>query len=124
MYWIMFSLITIITLFFALGCVMTIKEDGNGTPFFFVTVICGLLIWAFIENKTYETGKPTDIPINKVSVMKDKEVVIIRYNSYMETFNTKKEYDAISDSSFVLQETTEYNIQGEENGKKYNLVIK
>jgi hypothetical protein len=125
MYWIFFSLIALITLFFVIGFFIMIKEDGETAGNLFIgSAICGLVMWIFIENKTYKVGSPKDIKPKEISIMKDKEVAILRYKNFQETYNIKKEYDAISDSTFTLQETTEYNIQGEENGKTYKLVTK
>lgn len=125
MYWILFSLIALITLFFVVGFFTMLKEDGETAGNLFIgSVICGLVMWIFIENKTYKVGLPKDIKPKEISIMKDKEVAILRYKNFQENYNLKKEYDAISDSTFTLQETTEYNIQGEENGKTYKLVTK
>ena len=125
MYWIIFSFIILITIFFVIGFIIALKDENeNAGGLFIATCACGLVIWAFIENKTYNISKPTPIPLTKVSIMKDKEVAILRYRDFQKNFESKKEYDAISDSSFVLEETVEYNIQGEENGKTYNLVVK
>lgn len=130
MYWILFSLIILITIFFFGGFIITVKDGDDEAHsairfgLFIATCACGLVIWGFIENKTYDVSKPLPIQPTKVSIMKDKEVAIIRYKDFQKTFESKKEYDAISDSSFVLEETVEYNIQGEENGRTYNLVVK
>lgn len=125
MYWIIFSLIAVVTVFFILGFIIMLKDsDESAVNMFFAVVICGLVMWCFIENKTYTVGSPKDIKPKDVSIMKDKEVAILRYKTFQANYETKKEYDAISDSSFVLQETTEYNIQGEENGVTYKISIK
>lgn len=124
MYWTIFSVITIFIILFAVGFVFLIKEGVDAFSMFVGTLGFGFIMFLFIKFKTYDTGKPIEIPIKNVSIMKDNELVIVRYKGYQETFKTKKEYDAITDSSFVLQEITEYNIQNEENGKIYKVVIK
>lgn len=125
MYWIPFSIIVIVLALLVVGLIIFLKdsEEEAGT-IFVVTVIVGCILWTFIEWKTYEIGKPKDIKPKEVSILKDKEVVILRYNGFQENYTTKKEYDAISDSTFVLEETIEYNIQGEANSRNYKLVIK
>lgn len=125
MYWIIFSIFTLITIFFIIGFVIMMKDEDSGAGNMFIAVaVCGLIMWIFIENKTYEIGTPKEIKPKDISIMRDKEVAILRYKDFQETYNLKKEYDAISDSTFTLQETTEYNIQGEENGKTYKLITK
>lgn len=125
MYWIIFSVITLIMVFFILGFILLIKEDKEDAGNMFIAIaVCSLIMWIFIENKTYDVGTPKLVNPKSISIMKDKEVAILRYKDFQETYTTKKEYDAISDSSFVLEETIEYNIQGEENGKTYKLVTK
>lgn len=125
MYWIIFSVITLITIFFIIGFILMAKEsDDSAFNMFIAVIVCGLIMWAFIENKTYTIGSPKEVKPKDISIMKDKEVAILRYKTFQETYNVKKEYDAISDSTFVLHETTEYNIQGEENGVTYKLVTK
>jgi hypothetical protein len=127
MYWIIFSFITLVTVFFIIGFIITVKDDTGGDTsgnLFIAACVCGLIMWAFIENKTYTTSSPKEIKPKDISILKDKEVAILRYKTFQENFSIKKEYDAISDSTFVLQETTEYNIQGEENVVTYKLVTK
>jgi len=124
MYWVIFSMITLLIVFFFIGvCVMVKSENDAGGPMFIALALLSLIMWGFIEGKTYTVSDPKDIKPKEISILKDKEVVILRYRDFQETYISKKEYDAISDSTFVLQEITEYNIQGEDNGKTYKLII-
>jgi len=125
MYWIPFILLVIIISLLLISFIYFAKDgDGEAGTVFVVMGIFSLILWGFIEFKTYKTGTPKDIKPKEISILKDKEIAILRYNGFQESYTSKKDYDAISDSTFVLQETTEYNIQGEENGKTYKLVIK
>jgi len=128
MYWVIFSLIALVTVFFIVCFIIKVKDDSGdhtlGNLFIAACVCCLIYIWCFIENKTYTTSSPKEIKPKDISILKDKEVIILRYNGFQETYTTKKEYDAISDSTFVLEETIEYNIQGEVNSRNYKMVIK
>ena len=125
MYWIIFSVLVVLILILLTAFILFVKESEDEAGNIFVIMgILSFILWCFIEWKTYEVGKPKDIKPKEISILKDKEVIILRYNGFQETYTTKKEYDAISDSAFVLEETIEYNIQGEANSRNYKMVIK
>lgn len=125
MYWFGFIVIVFFILVFGIATVVGIlDEDENGGNFFIATALFGLVMWAFIENATYKVGQPTYIKPDMISKMSDKEVTILRYKDFQETYKLKTEYDAILNSTFLLEEKIEYNIQGEENGTTYVLKIK
>jgi amino acid permease len=125
MYWIIFSVLVVLILILLTAFILFVKESEDEAGNIFVIMgILSFILWCFIEWKTYEVGKPKDIKPKEISILKDKEVIILRYNGFQENYTTKKEYDAISDSAFVLEETIEYNIQGEANSRNYKMVIK
>lgn len=125
MYWIIFSVLVLVILLCLLGFIITLKEDREDAgSVFFVGSIFGLILWMFIELKTYHEVHTKDLKPSEVSILSDKEIAIIRYQGFQKTYDKKKEYDAIMDSSFVLSQTTEYDILGEENDFTYELKIK
>lgn len=125
MYWFGFIAIAFFIVIFGVGTVVsTVDDDSSGGSFFLATAASGLIMWVFLENATYKVGQPTYIKPDMVSKMSDKEVAILRYKDFQETYKLKTEYDAIVNSRFLLEEKIEYNIQGEENGTTYVLKIK
>jgi hypothetical protein len=98
--------------------------DNNSDRPFIVGLIASVILWALVENATYNEGKPIDISPAKVSILHDNEVCIIRYgDDYQETFEDKSDYDNIIDSNFVLQKIPLYDILGEDNGCDYEIKI-
>lgn len=124
MYWIIVIFLAVLVILCLVGFIANLSDNDDALPLGVATIFVLGILWLFIEFKDYKEGLPKDINPKMVSILKDKEVVILRYKTFQETYTSKKEYDAISDSSFILKETTAYNVQGEENGTTYKLMIK
>ena len=123
MYWIGLICLIIIVVFFLVG--VTVTWDDDPFPLILGTILFVALICLYVNWATYTIKPNSDIPPKEISIMSDKDVVIVRYNDvFQETFKSKKEYDSVIDSSFVLKESVEYNIRGEEIGKIYKLIVK
>ena len=124
MYWIGFVLLSIVVIFLFIGLVIFIKDNEDVGGLFILFIIFTLVLIGYSIGKTYDESIPKIIQNKDISIMKDKDVAIIRYKEFQETYDTKKEYDAISDSSFVLKETIYYNIYGGVISNGYELIIK
>jgi hypothetical protein len=111
-------------IFFGLVIVICIflTSETNGDSLI-VAVVCGLICWAMLENKTTRTADPVAIDRTELSVMVDNEVAIIRYNGTNYTYDNVSEYRAIKDSTFSLMRIQEFDVFGKDNGSTYELRI-
>lgn len=124
--WTMLVLFGGISLIALIVCISMIKDNEgdafNAVPFI---LIPALIFWGVMENADYREGKSVELTPTEVSIMSDGEVCIIRYGEdYQKTFDSKKDYDAIKDSTFVLVKTTQLDILGEDNGPEFEFKIK
>jgi hypothetical protein len=120
---VLFGIIAIIATIFFISMIKEESGDAfNALPFI---IIPALIIWGVVENADYREGKSVELAPTEVSIMCDDDVCIIRYGEdFQHTYDSKKEYDAISDSNFVLVKTTQLDILGEDNGPEFEFKIK
>lgn len=134
MYWLWFILIAMGTLFFfsvfIYGIIDHIKNKSTffGTPSFILTLFFGLMMWAYIENKTYTYKDPYPITNTEYSVMDNGEVCIIMIKDTHEEIrfsNDREHYNYMHtiNGDFTILKTYGYDVLGEYNGSEYTLKI-
>jgi len=116
-----FILLCLVALVLLITGIISVNEyDSSGFWLIIFAIIIALLS---VTEKTTKIGEPLLIDHNKISVMYDENVVIIRYDGNTFEYTDVKKYKAIKKGKFKLFVIKEYNILGNLKSRRFELKL-
>lgn len=115
-------IIAIILIFVGVGLM---SQGDREAIVLIVIAIAPLLIGGVaVYGMDYKSSEPSIVDKSEISTMCDDEVCIIRINDeFQKTYDTKKEYDAISCDNYEVEVIEHFDMTGSLNDRTYELIL-